>query len=537
MQCQLDVCCLRMATSPPHGLTKDEDPEILAALKDDDCRRKENIPQDATQSTDFQDTSRKDFSKKISCLRFSWLHFIWHGEDSTIFWNTVASACGFFSTGYQLGMPSLQTLLLFESYGSSFTSFFQSSVNSSTLYGILLGQLFFGFLADMIGRKNGLLLTTICIAMGAIISTSSNGTSTPGIFWMDIVGRALSGFGVGGEYSCAVPNIAEDSEQVAFVHRGRRVSLLVNLLEAIGIAFPPIISYIMLGIFGSNKYEVSWRFTYAFAIIPAIIVFILRTRMRNSRLYRENRKTSISKKRFLIILKVYGFRFVGAALNWFLLKWINNGQLAYQGVIFSQITGSSVVKTAWVSIVQNVSTFPAPIVAAWCLDYFGRKKTLSFGWFLLALSSFLLGGFYIDLSRHTAGFAVVATVPLFVEYFIFNPLYVIPTEIFPTSIRGRMTGLTTAFGTAGGIAGTEAYIRLKQSFGGGTSGLRTIQYLNGGLSMLGLVVALALIPERSGCSLTEEDRTYNISIGISQGDSSNVRDEDNELAMVPVANE
>ena len=46
------------------------------------------------------------------------------------------------------------------------------------LVGILIGQLFFGFLGDAVGRRNAMLLDMFIILAGLILLTASNGTTT-----------------------------------------------------------------------------------------------------------------------------------------------------------------------------------------------------------------------------------------------------------------------------------------------------------------------------------------------------------------------
>ena len=46
------------------------------------------------------------------------------------------------------------------------------------LVGILIGQLFFGFLGDAVGRRTAMLLDMFIILAGLILLTASNGTTT-----------------------------------------------------------------------------------------------------------------------------------------------------------------------------------------------------------------------------------------------------------------------------------------------------------------------------------------------------------------------
>lgn len=61
-------------------------------------------------------------------------------------------------------------------------------------------MLFFGVLVDVIGRKTGVVATTIFLVLGCILSAAASGKSETGMFWMLIVSRGITGFGAGGEY-------------------------------------------------------------------------------------------------------------------------------------------------------------------------------------------------------------------------------------------------------------------------------------------------------------------------------------------------
>lgn len=61
-------------------------------------------------------------------------------------------------------------------------------------------MLFFGVLVDVIGRKTGVVATTVLLVVGCILSAAASGKTETGMWWMLIVSRGITGFGAGGEY-------------------------------------------------------------------------------------------------------------------------------------------------------------------------------------------------------------------------------------------------------------------------------------------------------------------------------------------------
>lgn len=77
--------------------------------------------------------------------------------------------------------------------------------------GIIGGMLIFGFLADWIGRKWGSRLTMTFMLLGGILLTSAAG-SAQAFLTVFLIGLALYGLGVGGEYPLASSSAAERAE-------------------------------------------------------------------------------------------------------------------------------------------------------------------------------------------------------------------------------------------------------------------------------------------------------------------------------------
>lgn len=82
------------------------------------------------------------------------------------------------------------------------------------------------------GRKIGLIATTLLVIVGAALSSASSGTTVEGMLWMMIISRGILGVGVGGEYPCSSVSAGESADEVAPGKRGG-LFVLVNIYYSI----------------------------------------------------------------------------------------------------------------------------------------------------------------------------------------------------------------------------------------------------------------------------------------------------------------
>jgi len=451
---------------------------------------------------------------------------------SSIKFNALGTALGFLVNGYMYQVGSLLLTLYEDVYPTVYnSSTLQSALSTAVLYGVLFGLIGFGFIADIVGRKAGLIMCSSLVILGSVLSVAANGTSTDGMMWMIIVSRAIVGLGMGGEYTCNVPNVMEDSEDVNVNTRGRRVSLLVMFMEVVGNNTPTVIQLILIAAACRNVTldsrsstgvrlpgchpQVVWRLSYGLGLIPCVIVLLFRMRMSDSSMYQSDAKL---RKKFydgldlFVILRHFTSRAVGTVVMWLIVDWINYSQGNFSGVILEKVTGVSLFKTAWIGLVQGVIYQSGPFIASLVVDRLGRRNTEILGWAWLASTQLINAGIYIILSHHPVGFIVWQTFVFIFQYFVFIPVYLIPAEVYPTRIRATMYGWSSGLGKVGGILGTTLFPYMWKGFGHGVESLdalRDIQWFYAGLEYLGLILAVLFVPEYSKTSLRGEDRRYN----------------------------
>ena len=133
------------------------------------------------------------------------------------------------------------------------------------LAGAVLGALFFGYLTDRLGRRKLFLVTLATYSIATLLTAVSFN------FWSFALFRALTGFGIGGEY--AAINSAVD-ELIPGKVRGT-VDLLVNATFWLGAIFGSLASFALLNtrLLPPN---LGWRLAFSTAAILGIGVLFLR---------------------------------------------------------------------------------------------------------------------------------------------------------------------------------------------------------------------------------------------------------------------
>src|SRR5882724_4438844 len=131
----------------------------------------------------------------------------------------------------------------------------------SSGFGAMFGAVFYGWLADKIGRRKVFLMTVLnfSIATGILTFTRDNAWLFLAIF------RFIIGFGVGGLYCVDLPLVQE------FVPASKRgfVGGLVTAFIPIGVMVGSILGAFLAPVIG-------WRGLFACGLVPALLTLLIR---------------------------------------------------------------------------------------------------------------------------------------------------------------------------------------------------------------------------------------------------------------------
>jgi len=186
---------------------------------------------------------------------------------------------------------------------------------SATLAASVLGGILFGWLGDLIGRKQALLLTLVLLASGSLLSALAWNFSSLLAF------RVITGIGVGGEWGAGMVLLNE----VWPAHRRGFGSSLVQAMSSFGTALASIAATVTLAHLDPG---IAWRTCFAVGGVPLLLMLFVRSRMPESRLWLEYQRRRSSgelppEKLALSSPLIEIFR--GASLGYFILATIVAG--------------------------------------------------------------------------------------------------------------------------------------------------------------------------------------------------------------------
>ena len=152
-------------------------------------------------------------------------------------------------------------------------------VKASGQVGTLIGQIVFGILADLYGRKRmygiELMIIVVCTCASALSANLVSGFS---VFTVLAIWRVLLGFGIGGDY----PLSAIITSEFATTKRRGGMMAAVFAMQGFGILAAAIIAIIFLAIFKSavqanvDNLDTVWRLCVGFGAIPGCVALYFR---------------------------------------------------------------------------------------------------------------------------------------------------------------------------------------------------------------------------------------------------------------------
>lgn len=387
--------------------------------------------------------------------------------------------------GFDVGVISGAQLFLQKTFHLSPAE--QGLIVSGVPFGALVASALCGKFNDILGRRNNLIFTALLFTVGTIGCAVAQNVNTLIVF------RCIVGLAIGvGSFSAPL-YISEVSEER---HRGGLVTLN-QLAIVIGILLAYCIDYA----FTSTQ---NWRAMFISGLLPALLLFILAWFLPESPRWLMVRDKF--KKAKAILRRIHGeeeaekeFNELQRVINkehdsskqkqhkhFSKVLWLGvlvsiltqavgiNAIIYYAPTIF-KLTGFShnataILATVGVGAVNVIFT----IVAIRLLDVFGRRPLLLVGVAGIIVSLVVMViGFSVDIQQHIilAWFTFVAAL-MFVacQAFSTGPMcWLIPSEIFPTNVRGLGMGLSVAFNWGTNVVVAFFFPVVLAHFGGVTS--------------------------------------------------------------------
>jgi MFS family permease len=286
-----------------------------------------------------------------------------------------------------------------------------------------------GMLADRVGRAR---LLMIMIAWFAFFTFLSGFTQN---FQQLLVVRGLQGFGFGGEWAAGSVLIGE---VIRARDRGKAVGT-VQSAWAWGWGAAAILATI---VFQMLPQEIAWRALFFVGILPALLVFYIRSKVPEPQIFREAAQSSARRSTFDIFrAELLPTTILGAVLA-------TGAQGGYYAITTFLPTflrtqrHLTVLGTGGYLAVIIVGSWFGYIVSAYLSDAIGRRKNF----FIFAVGSFLIALAYSQAEISDSVMLVLGFPLGFFASGIFSGMGPVLTELFPTSVRGAGQGFCYNFG-------------------------------------------------------------------------------------------
>ncbi|HET9898015.1 MAG TPA: MFS transporter [Streptosporangiaceae bacterium] len=401
----------------------------------------------------------------------------------------VASGMGFFTDAYDLFVIGIASALLTKDWDLSSGKL--AVLNSTMLAAACAGAFVFGRYADKAGRKRVYWLVAVIMIAGALGSALSQS------FWMLIAFRFVLGFGVGGDYPVSAVMVSEYANRK---DRGKLVGMVFGT-QALGLIVGPLVALTLLGSGASD--DTAWRVLLALGAVPAAAVMYLRLKMPESPRYQAQVRNRVrlpqAGLRAFLVSRRWLITLAGTAGCWFLLDYAYYGNTISTPQILSLMSpaASTMTKIALQLAIFVIAAVPGYLLAIARLDRIGHRKLQIVGFAMMGLC-FLTIAAIPGMTTAVVPFLLVYGVSYFFTEFGPNmTTFVLPSELFPITMRTTGHGISAGIGKLGAFIGVFLFPLLQAALG-----LRGTLLLTAAVSVLGLFLTLVL-PEPAGRSLDD----------------------------------
>jgi MFS family permease len=348
-------------------------------------------------------------------------------------------------------------------------------LNSLTLLASALGGLFFGFLADRVGRTRSLMASILVysVASGACGLSSTIGQLA--------AFRFVLGLGMGGEWTTGAALIAETWPAA---HRGKALGLMQSTW-AIGEMLAAGVVALVLPSFG-------WRAVFFVGVLPALVVFWIRRDVPESEVWlRHQAGGGGGSLRVLWREDIRWNGILATAMNacamfgyWGLFTWIP----AYLSLPVEEGgRGLDLTRTtAWL-LVMGVGKWLGYASFGFFADARGRRQSY--------VAYLLVAALLVPLYGMASSPAALLLLGPFVAFFgtgFFSGFSAIAAELFPTEVRATAMGLSYNIGRGLSAAAPGVVGLLAARFGLGSA-----FFLQAAAFLCAALLAL-LLPETKG---------------------------------------
>ena len=383
-----------------------------------------------------------------------------NAKFSRFHWRMIVTAgTGFFTDAYDLFIIGVVTAILTPIWHLSISQ--MAILNGSSLAAAAIGAVVYGILSDKFGRKRMYGTEMIILFFGALVSAFSKNFT-----WL-LIARIVVGFAIGGDYPSSAVVACESANKA---NRGYLV-LLVFAMQAVGMIVGPLLASLLLAMHIDPNHV--WRLLLGFGAIPAASVIYLRRTIRESARFLLNKQSPVEVSR--VVSEISGVKeqpeiafekqsllsskwlkcLIGTAGAWFCMDVAFYGCTVSSPMILKAIDPNSTLmsKTLIAAGIFLIFAVPGYFLAAKNVDKIGRKFLQNLGFSVMVLCYAILAIFKGATNILPLFVLIYGLTYFFVNFGPNTTTFLVPSEVFPTSIRAKGHGLSAATAKVGAFIG------------------------------------------------------------------------------------
>lgn len=433
-----------------------------------------------------------------------------------VFASIIAALAGLLA-GYDTGIIS--GALEFIAKEFKLITIGKETVVSMVLVGGVIGALLNGVLADSLGRKRTVLLAAVLYIVGSV------GSAVAPESYSLAISRLIVGLAIGGASASAPLYIAEISSAK---YRGSLVTLF-QLAITVGI----LAAYFVDSAFTASG---NWRLMLGSSVIPAIVLLIGMFGLPYSPrwLIQRGRRDEAQD----ILIKIYSgdtneaqkglkeiedvisieskgsfadlFKYpvsvaLTVAVGLFIIQQFVgiNTVIYYAPIIFKDAGMESSQAAIWATVSVGIVNVLATFIAIWLIDKIGRKPLMYAGLIGMVLALTALGIAFITEGASSTSESTITVISVWIYIacfaFSFGPIpWLMMTEIFPLSIRGRAVSIASMTSWGCNLIVSFTFLTLLQAIGPSYT-----FWLYAFVGVIGFIFVWKLVPETKGRTLEE----------------------------------
>lgn len=330
--------------------------------------------------------------------------------------------------------------------------------------GMALGATLGGLLADRLGRRSVFALTLL------VYGVATGASALVGSVALLLVLRFFVGLGLGAELPVASTYVSE----IAPARTRGRIIVWLEAFWAVGWTASALIGFFVI-----PNIEDGWRWAFAIGAVPAIYALIVRWGLPESPRWLERKgrtseaeavvrefeksagveapttpqtshapaavASTLRQRLGALFAPEFRTRTISLWVVWFCVNFAYYGAFIWIPSIL-HAAGYDLVKSFGFTLIITLAQLPGYAVAAWLIEVWGRRLTLSVFLVGSAISAVLFG-------TATAESMIIAT-GMALSFFnlgAWGALYAVSPEMYPTSMRATGSGWAAGVGRIASI--------------------------------------------------------------------------------------